>query len=64
MEKFKDLKNKVILISGATGLIGNSLIEEYLGYEADVYGIDLDEKKINSHIKKLKKNFQIQKFLY
>ena len=38
MEKFKDLKNKVILISGATGLIGSNLIEEYLDYEADVYG--------------------------
>lgn len=57
MEKFKDLKNKVILISGASGLIGNNLIKEYLDYEADVYGIDLDIKKINFQLEKLKKNF-------
>ncbi len=57
MEKFKDLKNKVILISGATGLIGNNLIEEYLDYGAEVYGVDIDKKKINLQLKKLKKIF-------
>ena len=54
MEKFKDLKNKVILISGATGLIGNNLIEEYLDYGAEVYGVDIDKQKINLQLKKLK----------
>ena len=57
MEKFKDLKNKVILISGATGLIGNNLIEEYLDYGAEVYGVDIDKQKINLQLKKLKKIF-------
>ena len=57
MEKFKDLKNKVILISGATGLIGSNLIKEYLDYEAEVYGIDIDKRKINLLLKKMKKIF-------
>ena len=57
MEKFKDLKNKVILISGATGLIGNNLIREFLKHEAEVYGIDIDNKKINFQLKILKKIF-------
>tara|TARA_X000000950_G_scaffold279475_1_gene372317 strand:+ start:1357 stop:2169 length:813 start_codon:yes stop_codon:yes gene_type:complete len=57
MEKFKDLKNKVILISGATGLIGTNLIKEYLNHEAEVYGVDIDKKKINLQLKKLKKVF-------
>ena len=65
MEKFKDLKNKVILISGATGLIGNNLIEEYLDYGAEVYGVDIDKQKINLQLKKLKKIFPKKvKFLY
>jgi NAD(P)-dependent dehydrogenase (short-subunit alcohol dehydrogenase family) len=57
MEKFKDLKNKVILISGATGLIGNNLIKEYLNHEAEVYGIDIDRKKINFQLNEFKKKF-------
>ena len=57
MEKFKDLKNKVILISGATGLIGNKLIDGYLNHEAEVYGIDIDRKKINIQLKEFKKKF-------
>ena len=61
MEKFKDLKNKVILISGATGLIGNNLIEEYLDYGAEVYGVDIDKQKINLQLKKLKKDFSKSK---
>ncbi len=57
MEKFKDLKDKVILISGATGLIGNSLIEEYLSHKAEVYGIDIDRNKINIQLKEFKNKF-------
>ena len=62
--KFKDLKNKVILISGATGLIGNNLIEEYLDYGAEVYGVDIDKQKINLQLKKLKKIFPKSKISY
>jgi len=57
MQEYRDLQNKVVLISGASGLIGKNLIIEFLNYGSEVYGIDIDKKKINSQFKELKKKF-------
>ena len=36
MERFKDLKNKVVVISGAAGLLAEDLIEQLLLNDAEV----------------------------
>ncbi len=46
-------KNKKILITGATGGIGNSLVEKFVSLEGTVLATGTNEKKLND----LKKNF-------
>lgn len=51
MQEYRDLQNKVVLISGASGLIGKNLIIEFLNYGSEVYGIDIDKKKLILNLK-------------
>jgi len=56
-----NLKNKKILITGATGGIGNCLVEKFVNLRAIVVATGTNEEKLNS----LKKNFSnifIEKF--
>ena len=56
-----DLKNKKVLITGATGGIGGSLVKKFLSLNAEVLGIENNNEKLE----KLKKNFnkiKIKKF--
>ena len=48
-----NLKNKKVLITGATGGIGNSLVEKFVKLEATVVASGTNEEKLND----LKKNF-------
>lgn len=62
MERFKDLKNKVVVISGAAGLLAEDLIEQLLLNDAEVYGIDINKNIIKTQYKKLKLKFPKSKF--
>jgi 3-oxoacyl-[acyl-carrier protein] reductase len=56
-----DLKNKKVLITGATGGIGGSLVKKFLSLNAEVLGTGTNNEKLE----KLKKNFnkiRIKKF--
>ena len=50
-----NLKNKKILITGATGGIGNSLVEKFNNLGAKIIATGTNEEKL----KNLKKKFQI-----
>ena len=50
-----NLKNKKVLITGATGGIGNSLVEKFSTLGAKIIATGTNQEKLNL----LKKNFQI-----
>jgi NAD(P)-dependent dehydrogenase (short-subunit alcohol dehydrogenase family) len=54
MTKYKDLKDKVVVISGAAGNLAQDLIIEYIKNDAIIFGLDNDIKKLNSNFKKIK----------
>jgi len=62
MENYLNIKNKVIVISGAAGFLANKLIVEFLRNGAEVYGIDNDHKQLLSQYKKIKKIYPTNKF--
>lgn len=47
LEKFFDFKNKVVLITGCNGQIGNDIVNLFLDLKSKVYGIDKVGKKRN-----------------
>ena len=49
-----NLKNKKILITGATGGIGNSLVEKFNNLGCSIFATGTNEEKLD----KLRKNFQ------
>ena len=49
-----NLKNKKILITGATGGIGNNLVEKFHNLGAKIVATGTNEEKLNN----LKKNFR------
>ena len=51
-----NLKNKKVLITGATGGIGNSLVEKFTTLGSVIVATGTNEQKLNN----LKKNFKIQ----
>ena len=53
-----DFKNKKILITGATGGIGGSLVKKFISLNGDVLGTGTKEDKLNL----LKKKIQVLKF--
>jgi 3-oxoacyl-[acyl-carrier protein] reductase len=56
-----NLKNKKVLITGATGGIGNSLVEKFVKSEAIVVASGTNEEKLND-LKKKFPNIHIEKF--
>ena len=56
-----NLKNKKVLITGATGGIGNSLVEKFHSYEAKIIATGTNEEKL-SLIKNKYKTVKIEKF--
>mgnify|MGYP001243923624 CR=1 FL=1 len=56
-----DLKNKKVLITGATGGIGNSIVEKFNSYGSTIIATGTNDEKLNN----LKKNFSsinVEKF--
>ncbi len=56
-----NLKNKKILITGATGGIGNCLVEKFYNLEADIVATGTNEEKLASLKKKFSK-IHVEKF--
>ena len=56
-----NLKNKKVLITGATGGIGNSLVEKFVESEATVVASGTNEEKLND-LKKKFPNIHIERF--
>ena len=51
-----NLKNKKILITGATGGIGNSLVEKFTSLGSIVAATGTNEEKLNNLKKKISRN--------
>ena len=49
-----NLKNKKVIITGATGGIGNAILETFVNYEANIIATGTNEQKLD----KIKKNFE------
>tara|TARA_B100001059_G_C17683361_1_gene500986 strand:+ start:20 stop:751 length:732 start_codon:yes stop_codon:yes gene_type:complete len=56
-----NLKNKRILITGATGGIGNSLVEKFYKYGSSIVATGTNEEKLNN-LKKKYPNILIERF--
>ena len=56
-----NLKNKKVLITGATGGIGNSLVEKFNNLNAKIIATGTNEEKLNNLIKKFPE-IQVIKF--
>ena len=56
-----NLKNKKILITGATGGIGNSLVEKFNDLGSSIMATGTNEEKLNN-LKKRFSNIQVEKF--
>ena len=56
-----NLKNKNVVLTGATGGIGNSILEELVNAEANVLATGTNEQKLNS-IKNKYQSVKIEKF--
>ena len=56
-----NLKNKKILITGATGGIGNALIKKFNNLESTIFATGTNEEKLNN-LKKNYPNINVEKF--
>tara|TARA_B100000963_G_scaffold275844_1_gene244094 strand:- start:200 stop:931 length:732 start_codon:yes stop_codon:yes gene_type:complete len=56
-----NLKNKKVLITGATGGIGNSLVEKFNSFGAEIVASGTNEEKLNT-LKKKFPNVHVEKF--
>ena len=56
------LENKKVLITGATGGIGNSLVEKFINYGANIVASGTNENKLNNLKNKFPK-IQIERFM-
>ena len=56
-----NLKNKKVLITGATGGIGNSLVEKFNNFGSKIVATGTNEEKLNS-LKKIYPNIIVEKF--
>ena len=56
MIKNNSLKNKIAVITGITGDIGQAILKSLIAENVKVIGISSDNKKKNKIIKKLKEN--------
>ena len=57
----KELKNKKILITGATGGIGNSLVDKFYNFGSSIVATGTNEEKLNN-LKKKYPNILVEKF--
>ena len=59
-----NLKNKVIVVTGAGGFLGSNFCETLMSFGADVVAIDINKKSLNN-LKKLIENskLDINKYL-
>lgn len=53
-----NLRNKVAVVTGASGMLGKEFSSALAEYGSDVALIDLDKKKVDKHAKKLDKAFK------
>ena len=51
-----NFKNKKILVTGATGGIGDSIVKKFLSLDASVLGTGTNNEKLEALKKKLSKN--------
>ena len=58
-----NLKNKKVIITGATGGIGNSLVEKFYNYGSSIVATGTNEEKLNN-LKKKYPNILIEKFKF
>ena len=56
-----NLKNKKVLITGATGGIGNALVEKFYNLDSNIVATGTNEEKLNN-LKRKFPNIQIEKF--
>ncbi len=56
-----DLKNKKVLITGATGGIGNSIVEKFNSFGSTIIATGTNDEKLNN-LKKKFNNIYIEKF--
>jgi 3-oxoacyl-[acyl-carrier protein] reductase len=56
-----NLKNKKVIITGATGGIGNSLVEKFNNFGSKIVATGTNEEKLNS-LKKIYPNIIVEKF--
>ena len=56
-----NLKNKKVIITGATGGIGDAIIETFVNYGSNVLATGTNENKLNN-LKNIYKNINIKKF--
>ena len=56
-----NLKNKKVIITGATGGIGNSLVEKFNNFGSKILATGTNEEKLNS-LKKIYPNIIVEKF--
>ena len=63
MENYLNIKNKVVVISGAAGFLANTLIIEFLKNGAEVYGIDNNYKMLMSQYKKIKNKYFLKRLI-
>ncbi len=59
VKKLFNLKNKVIVITGALGLLGQKHVEIIAQYGGIPIIIDIDEKQVNLAAKKIKKKYHV-----
>ena len=50
LNKIFNYKNKVVLITGCNGQVGQSLVKLFLNLDAKVYGIDQKENSVKKKI--------------
>ena len=53
-----NLKNKVIVVTGAGGFLGSNFCETLMSFGADVVAIDINKKSLNN-LKKLIENSKL-----
>ena len=57
-----NLKNKKIIITGATGGIGNSLVKKFIDSGSTVLATGTKEEKLNKLKSEFSSNIQVEKF--
>jgi NAD(P)-dependent dehydrogenase (short-subunit alcohol dehydrogenase family) len=63
LEKFFNFKNKIILITGCSGQIGQSIVSLFLGLGSKVYGLDIKSSKPKNNFSFIKCDITNQKSL-